>query len=57
MFKVYLSNFYRFTDGEFATLEEAKAECKRVAFECMIYMRGDAYMKYSPISGFSVFIY
>lgn len=52
MFKVYLTNFYYFLDGDFTTLEEAKHRGRKAGFEFSILKDGNTVAAWSVFGGF-----
>lgn len=57
MFKVYLTNFGYFADGEYDMLRFAIARAKAICFECTIYKDGEVVGEWSPIGGYRPFVW
>ena len=51
MFRVYLTNFHRYLDGEFATMADAIAKAKSAGFEASIVHGDDVVASWSPLYG------
>jgi hypothetical protein len=54
LYKIYLTNFDRFSEWEFFSLEDAAVAAKKICFECSIHHGQRLVAVWSPLNGLSL---
>ena len=57
MFRVFLTNFGYYVDGEFNTLDEAKVRGRKTGFEFTVYRADDLVGSWSIFGGYQDFTF